>query len=402
MSKIKKQLKQELEKIASPKVTIDDSAEQKQFNRKNKPDVAALFMKLYDLCQRAIGHIPTETAETSPTTGMDNCSTIMKMVKDELARTLPDLVKEGLASTEPTPDKNVETSTCPVVNHTLVIEKIATSDDETTSEITENEWVTVVKNDVKKTLNKVPVIKAGTSSHGTARLRFGSKEDLDQAQEALKSKYKVTSKSEEQKMLNPKLTLAGLDPDITSKEELETALLDKNDIIKKLKDDGEEFKVVFLDKNDRFAVLQVSPAIRAALKTKEDKVCLGLEMLHVKNRYHVIQCYHCQDYGHTSGSPYCRSKDTDPTCFYCAGNHTSKECTKRKEKKTGDIKCSNCLNSRTRTEKAKAGTHKASDTLCPFYIREKLRVMSRTHASEGPKNAYQIRVRELQKKLGRV
>ena len=251
-------------------------------------------------------------------------------------------------------------------------------------------------------LLKVPVMRASTNPSGTARLHFKSKEDLAQAEEALQSKYKVTSKSEEPKMLYPKITISGLDSDITSKEVLESNILSKNEQIKKMKDEGEEFKIVFFDEADRFAVLQVSPAIRAVIKSPGDKLCLGLEMYHVKDRYHVIQCYHCQCYGHTSGSPYCKSKDSDPTCFYCAGSHKSKDCRKKKDKKTEDIKCSNCCNSRNRAEKAMAGTHKASDSLCPFYIREKLKVMSRTHASEEPKNAYQIRVKELLKKHGRV
>ena len=75
---------------------------------------------------------------------------------------------------------------------------------------------------------------------------------------------------------------------------------------------------------------------------------------------------------------------------------------KKKEKKYGDIKCVNCVKSSNRDEKGKASTHKALDTLCPFFIREKQRVMSRTLASEEAKNMYQVRVRELLKKHGRT
>ena len=405
MSKTKKQLEKELEtlnrSLKPGTVTIESVNDVKQIPTVSKLDMLNLMKKLHDLAQRAISHIPTDTKTTEPssTSAMDS---IMDMVKEELAKTLPNLVREGLASVETCPTKTVETETSPAVKHTLILEKITQSEEDEDSKITEDEWTTVVKKDVKETLDKVPVMRAGTNPSGTAKLHFKSKEDLAQAQEALQSKYKVTSKSEEPKMLNPKITISGLDSDITSKKVLESNILSKNVQIKKLKDDGEEFKIVFFDEADRFAVLQVSPAIRAALKIAGDKLCLGLEMYHVKDRYHVIQCYHCQCYGHTSGSPYCKSKDSDPTCFYCAGSHKSKDCTKKKDKKTEDIKCSNCCNSKNRTEKMKAGTHKASDSLCPFYIREKLKVMSRTHSSEEPKNSYQIRVKELLKKYGRV
>ena len=42
------------------------------------------------------------------------------------------------------------------------------------------------------------------------------------------------------------------------------------------------------------------------------------------------------------------------------------------------IKCSNCYKSRNHTERTSATTHKAWDTLCPFYVKEKEMLMSRT------------------------
>ena len=165
---------------------------------------------------------------------------------------------------------------------------------------------------------------------------------------------------------------------------------------------GDQFKVVFLDDKDRFAVLQVSPAIREVIKKAGNRICLGLEMYPVRDRYHVIQCYHCQGFGHTSGSIHCKSKDSDPTCFYCAGKHSSKDCKDKKDRKVSVIKCSNCSKSKNQSERSACTTHKASDTLCPAFIREKERVMSRTACSLDAKNAYLSRVRDLKQRIGRV
>ena len=144
---------------------------------------------------------------------------------------------------------------------------------------------------------------------------------MDQAKEALQEKYKVTSKTREIKKLDPKVTIADIDSDVTSKEVLVDKLLEKNDFLKALHSGGGVFKVVFFDEKDRFAVLQVSPEIREAIKQRGDKLCLDLQQHLVRDRIHVIQCYHCQEYGHMSGSPFCKQKDSSPTCFYCAGPH---------------------------------------------------------------------------------
>ena len=183
------------------------------------------------------------------------------------------------------------------------------SKDHDSPEISTDEWTTVVKKDIKGALKSVPVMgtsvsktKAGSS---TTKLHFQCKEDLEKATQALQSKYKVTSKSEDKKKLNPKLTISGLDPDIKTKEMLVEELLNKNDFLVGLEGD---VKGVFVDDKGRFAVVEVSPDIREIIRRNSDKVCIGLESFQVKDRYHVIQCYHCQEYGHTSKSDFCKNK----------------------------------------------------------------------------------------------
>ncbi len=257
-----------------------------------------------------------------------------------------------------------------------------------------------MRKDLKGSLKSIPVQKASLLS-GTATLRFASKDHLDKAEKLLTNKYKVSTKSEDRKKLEPKLTISDIDPDVTTKEMLQEELLDENEYIKEL-NGVEKMKVVFLDKKDRFAVLQVSTEIREAIRQKDDRVHLGLQSHRVRDRIHVVQCYHCQEFGHTSGSKYCKSKDSDSTCFFCAGNHASRDCQNKKNRKINKIKCSNCAKSKSYTERNAATTHKASDSLCPFYVRETERMMSRTMGcTEQTKNLYRQRVQELRTKLGR-
>ena len=362
----------------------------------SKDDLFSVVKELYKFAKKALSHISSDTIGS----GVCDNRGLEDLIKKQLTEVLPGLLQSALQDL--TPQQATSDTTTredkPVTMHTLVIEKKTESEDD---KITEDEWITVVKKDVKTKLKNVPVIKAA-SSNGAAKLHFKSKEHLDRAQEALEQEYKVTSKSEEKKKLNPKLTIADIDPDVTSEEMLLDGLLNKNDDIRNLKDAGELLKVVFFDKKQRFAVIQVSLKIREVIRCNRDRVCIDLQYYDVRDRIHVIQCYHCQEYGHMSGSPFCKQKGQDPTCFYCAGKHASKDCRSKKDRKNSSIKCSNCTKSKNRNERSTCGTHKASDTLCPFYVRERERVMSRTAGCEETKNAYLRKVKELRQRHGRV
>ena len=353
---------------------------------------------LFAFSKKALDLVKTSNMKS---TEQDN-QTLENIIKKQLKDVLPDLLKDTLSSlpsVQMIPDAVREEKPLPDM-HTLTVENKPEEEEGETKPISETDWATVVRRDIKGSLKSIPVQKASLSS-GAATLRFSSKNDLDKAKDALTKKYKVSPKSEEQKKLDPKLTISDLDPEITTVDQLMEELLDENEYIKEL-NGMEKMKVIFLDKSDHFAVLRVSADIREAIRQKEDRVHLGLQSHRVRDRIHVVQCYHCQEFGHTSVSKYCKSKDSDSTCFYCAGSHASRDCQHKKTRKINKVKCSNCTKSRSYAERNAATTHKASDTLCPFYVRETERMMSRTMGcTEQTKNLYRQRVQELRTKLGR-
>lgn len=380
--------------------TIESATAVKDIPTNNsKEDLFKVMKELYTFSKKALTFIQPETkmAVSGP-----DANTIEAIVKKQLTDVLPELLKNALQTLPAIPTQHSDNVIDKVekslpTKHTLTIKRKAEEDSE---EITESDWVTVVSKDVKRELKAVPVQRASVNN-GTATLNFTSKAHLDKAQKALATKYSVSPSSEDRKKLDPKLTLSDINPDITTAEILREKLLEKNENIRELDEAGKLMKVVFFDKEERFAVIHVAPEIRESIKASDDKVYLGLEVHHVRDRIHVIQCYHCQEYGHMSGSRFCKKKDLAPTCFYCAGSHASKDCTYKSEKTTQKIKCSNCHKSRNYSEKNSASTHKASDNLCPFYVRERERIMSRTTGCEEAKNAYLQRVKELKRRLGR-
>ena len=369
-----------------------------------------LVKELYSFSKRSLEH--TKKMKTGAKSSSENnvnvsAEDIGKMIRDQLSGVLPGMLKDALSMNQQGVPKT--TSGGPATKsdtmHTLEIKKkvdASDKDNDSLTMISDNDWTTVVRKDVKGALKNVPIIKASTSQKTTAKLHFESKDHLDQAKQALQQKYEVTSRSEEKKKLNPKITVSDIDADITDEATFMDELVNKNPELKNLKDEGEDLKMVFFDKKDGYCVLQVSARIREAIRKDGDKVAIGFQKHTVKDRFHVLQCFHCQEFGHKAGSDFCKKKDEDPTCFYCAGRHSSKECTHKKTRKTESIKCSNCCHSKNPHEKKSSGSHKASDTLCPAYVRERARVMSRTAGCDESKNLYLEKVRETKRRLGRV
>ena len=399
-------MKEELERINNKgfkgKSTIESAKVLSDIDNTNKrDDMFTLIKELYTTAKKYLDL--AKPSETTNGHGIPN--NLEEIIKNQLSEVLPDLLKTAL-STLPAMQGQahaVEDKRPPQDKvHTLTVEMKPEEEEGKSIPITKSEWTTVVRRDLRGTLKAVPVQKASLSSQGTATLKFSSKEHLDEAQRVLQPKYKVCSKSEDRKMLDPKLTISDIHPDVTTSEQLLEELLEKNENIRALSVGEKMIKVVFYDKKQNYAVIQVAPEIRESIRQNNDRVHTDLTSHHVRDRIHVIQCFHCQEFGHMANSIFCKGKDKDPVCFYCAGNHSSKDCNNKKSRRTAKIKCNNCSNSRSYSEKNAATTHKASDTLCPFYIRERERVMSRTIGCGPAKNLYLQRVKDLKSRLGRA
>jgi len=359
---------------------------------------------LFALSRKALTLIQSSDVTVQPKLSDQDTHTLESIIKKQLTDVLPDLLKNAMSSLSPSDSETIQVEKPPPTRHTLTISKKSEGEEEEEEkeeDISNGDWLSM-RRDVKGSLKAVPVKSAGVwNGKPNLALLFDSKDDMDKAEVALTEKYKVSSKSVDRKLLEPKLSITNIDPEIPTKEKLLEELLDENKFIREL-NGAEKVKVAYFDDKENFAVIQVSADIREAIRRNGDHVHLGLQRHHVKDRIHVVQCYHCQEFGHMSGSRYCKSTATTDTCFYCAGSHASKDCNHKKDRKISKIKCSNCVKSKSLAERNAASTHKASDTLCPFYIRETERVMSRTiGCTQESKNSYRKKVQDLKMKLGR-
>ena len=119
------------------------------------------------------------------------------------------------------------------------------------------------------------------------------------------------------------------------------------------------------------AVLKVSSNIRKLINKNGNKIYVSLSRCRVTDRYHVLQCYHCQKLGHHSNN--CPDKENLPTCMYCSGNHSSKACRERTNKC-----CTNCLKSDNASFKSNARTHTAASYDCPILKLRRERLKANT------------------------
>jgi len=98
--------------------------------------------------------------------------------------------------------------------------------------------------------------------------------------------------------------------------------------------------ITTFNKNEvsRNIVIEVKPNIRKRIIENGNKLYIGYQVCRVQDYIHVIQCFHCQKYGHKVEN--CPNKTEAVICMYCMNNHRSSACPNKLQKEKH--KCSNC------------------------------------------------------------
>ena len=232
---------------------------------------------------------------------------------------------------------------------------------------------------VSKVINDINVNFCKVKKSGVVALGFEDNLSKKKAAEKIKQCSEISEKysTRSPKKLLPKVTVLGINEVVfdecnaEDKEEMKSILL--KDILKRNSDiknaidsnPDETVEVVMIQKSmpsdnvvTYSAALKMSSNIRKLINDNGNKLYVSLSRCRVIERYHILQCYHCQKPGHHSNN--CPDKDHEPTCLYCSGKHTSKMCTDKSKRC-----CSNCLNSSDSTHRMNAHSHTASGFECP-------------------------------------
>ena len=189
-----------------------------------------------------------------------------------------------------------------------------------------------------------------------------------------------------QKKLLPKLKICDIDTSVYKKTDtikLKEAILRKNHGLSDMITSKQLIlEVIFIQENDCYCVIKVSPEVRKYI-IQTRKLFIDLSSHYVKDQIHLTQCFACQQYGHKKGSRFCEAEAGKYTCLYCAGEHQSKYCEKKKDKSKHN--CANCLKSKIPSQRQAAAGHTSTSQQCPIVIRETKHIINRT-AGIDPKN----------------
>ncbi len=143
-------------------------------------------------------------------------------------------------------------------------------------------------------------------------------------------------------------------------------IIAKNTWMAEKMDKDEDFKMVAKIKarNDTYHwVFKCTPKLRKAIFEHEDYLYTSFSKHKVRDRYHVIQCYKCQKYGHMSD----KCQEVEQICPKCAGGHRLSEC------EVGTKRCSNC-----KGRENVDSNHWANSNSCHSLLDELKRIKYRT------------------------
>ena len=109
-------------------------------------------------------------------------------------------------------------------------------------------------------------------------------------------------------------------------------------------------------------IIKCTPEIRKATYDAGDYVYTGYGRCKIRDAYHVLQCYNCQGFGHSSKE----CKNTQK-CVKCGEEHRLRDC------ESEIRKCTNC------TKENRMDTdHWANSFNCPSYSEEEAKVRINT------------------------
>ena len=244
-----------------------------------------------------------------------------------------------------------------------------------------------IMSSINSAISGINVNFCSVKKSGIIAMGFNESQSKDLAQEKLNNDITCSSAVSMRvpRKLHPKVTIMGINEvlfnecNLEDKDTMKTVLLNdiiaRNSSVKSVIDssDDEFLQVVMLQKTmpsvntvSYTAALKMSSKVRKVIYENDNKLYVSLKRCNVFDRYHVVQCYHCQTPGHLSNNCPSKKNNLSSTCFYCAGEHQSKHCPDKER-----LCCANCSKSNDPEVKKKARTHTAASKKCPilqYYI----------------------------------
>ena len=328
-----------------------------------------------------------------------NISQNMDKIQDEISKIDDKITKITKGDSFIKPSNSIKTSEQnETKRHTIILSP------ENEADSSNSTWSDIARTNITKKLSNVQINKLTLTKTGQYYINLPNKKSQERAIECLKEDFKV--KAETKTIgLTPKITICDLDPEnycSKSQTKLRTDILSKNMEIQKLVEEGKTFEIIFIkevDQGNNQAVVKIDPEILNLLndlsKNKKSNavIFIGNTVCRFYNRFHILQCYRCQSFGHKKGSSSCPLASSSlNTCLYCSKNHPSKECKYKKQPES--FKCANCTRFSSEEDGEYNACHTTTDHSCPIYQKQIEHVLKRTRGmgqmskNEFPKHVF--------------
>ena len=217
-------------------------------------------------------------------------------------------------------------------------------------------------------------LRAHPVSNNKIRIEFEKTSDRDTA---LAKTMTVPSLSAEAgRQRRPLLIIKGITKEVTSDEVIDVIKHQNHEVALAI-GSNDDLKVKFVRRNRKDdlynIVIEVSPAVRTAIFTKE-RLNIEHQRVHVEDFSGFTQCYKCLQFGHIRAK--CTS-DTSP-CSHCASkDHQFADCPVKADKKK--LRCFNCHASNVKTGKSVSDAHSCTSVKdCPVVKQMMQRINERT------------------------
>ena len=274
----------------------------------------------------------------------------------------------SLISTQVTSHESKATAPDPISHQVYVIPK-------ENEELTLKTFSDIVRTD----LPNIPIKRLGINKKGHGYIKVPDKKTSDEVLNSLASNYNAVAESTSQREFLPKITISDInseDYSNSNKNDLKTAILNKNPDIKSLVDDNKQFDILFITKDrtrNKFskAIVKIHPDILKLIKRSRYRIYIDFATCRVSDRFFLKQCYRCQKFGHHNDD--CSMKaENKHVCRFCSDNHESSACRFKGSKNGENFKCANC-----------SGKHATTDVTCTVLQKQVDYVVSRTKGCEG-------------------
>ena len=227
---------------------------------------------------------------------------------------------------------------------------------------------TDIKEEVSHALNELQIKDSKFTTGGNIVMNFENEKTRDEAALRLVNVEQVnTSKV---KKLMPKIMICNVNKEETPSKIIET-VIERNDYLSTIQDVKNKIQMIY---NKPAAgstvhyILKCDPMVRELIHKNQDKVKLQWGSYFVRDRYRALICYHCQRYGHLESNCNAKVNGDHPSCFKCAGDHKSKDCSSTVHK------CINCTRYKKPDVNHMATDHKS----CPILKSETDRIRNIT------------------------